>query len=212
MADLDNKIFPEIPVLERAQVVLASGSPRRKELMGRLMGAKGFRVVSTDIDESQLPDEAALPHVTRLAQSKALAGAKSLSESEQETLIIGADTIVVLDGRIYGKPANPTEAANYLSQLSGRNHQVTTAVAAVLVSAEGNITRQEVFTTTSEVEFRAITQAEIEWYVSTGEPTDKAGAYAIQGYGGLLISGVRGDYYNIVGLPVGALIELLMKF
>jgi len=212
MADIDNKFFPEIPVLERAQVVLASGSPRRKELMGRLMGVKGFKVISTDIDESQLPGEEPLPHVTRLAQSKAQAGAKQLSESGSETLVIGADTIVVLDGRIYGKPASPTEAANYLGQLSGRTHQVTTAVAVVLVSVKGEITQQEVFTTTSEVEFRAISQAEIEWYVATGEPNDKAGAYAIQGYGGLLIAGIKGDYYNIVGLPIGALIEKLRKF
>jgi septum formation protein len=212
MADIDSNIFPEIPVLERAQVVLASGSPRRKELMGRLMGAKGFKVVSTDIDESQLPGEEPIPHVTRLAQSKAQAGAKQLVEGGAETLIIGADTIVLMDGRIYGKPANQGEAASYLSQLSGRTHQVITAVAAVLVSAEREIIRQEVFNTTSEVEFRAITQAEVEWYVATNEPNDKAGAYAIQGYGGLLIAGIGGDYYNIVGLPIGALIELLRKF
>jgi septum formation protein len=151
-----------------------------------------------------------------LALSKAIAGGKLWFEKNEEAgkdiLVIGADTIVVLDNVVFGKPRDEAQAGNFLESLSGRTHLVITGFAVITMNRQKGIERQEVSHTVSEVEFRNISTAEINWYVATGEPADKAGAYAIQGYGGALIAAVRGDYYNVVGLPLGPLIEQLRKF
>ena len=180
-------------------IILASQSPRRRELLER-MGLAGFRVVSPDVDEHM---EEALPPaqlVCRLSQRKARAVREQVGD---EGLIIAADTVVALDGTVLGKPADELAAFKMLSTLSGVRHQVYTGLT-VLRGGEEH-TEYEV----TDVSFRELTQGEIEDYIRTGEPMDKAGAYGIQGYGALFISGIQGDYYNVMGLPVCRLGQLL---
>jgi len=180
---------PSIPQLP-ARLVLASASPRRRDLLAGLQ--LDFVVRSADIDESPFTDELPEDHVLRLAQAKAQAVA------EPGELVLAADTVVVLEDRILGKPANPAEAHQMLSSLTGREHDVYTGVAlfepdrGTLVSAADR----------SEVRIAALDEDEISWYVSTGEPLDKAGSYAIQGIGALFVERVVGNYTNVVGLPL----------
>ena len=182
-------------------IILASQSPRRRELLER-MGVRDFRVVTPDIDEHmdrELPPEEL---VRRISLEKALA----VQEQEGNTsIIIAADTVVALDGAVLGKPADESDAARMLSALSGRTHQVFTGLT-VACGADVRTVSEE-----TAVTFRPLTQAEIAAYVRTGEPMDKAGAYGIQGYGALLVEGIRGDYYNVMGLPVCRLGGLLME-
>lgn len=209
------EIYPEIPVLERAALALASASPRRRELLGRLVPEERFRIIAANVNEDLRAGEAPADYVRRLALEKAEAGSKlwvAASPNSEERLVIGSDTTVVLGDLIMGKPATKAEAAQMLSQLAGQTHQVITGVAALLLTDGQTVTRQESLTVCTEVEFLPLSQAEIDWYVATGEPMDKAGAYAIQGYGGALIAAVRGDYYNVVGLPLAPLIQLLRSF
>jgi septum formation protein len=205
-------LYPGLPVLETAQVALASGSPRRRELLARLLPPDRFRVLSADIDESVLPGEASTDYVRRLALTKARVGARlwlASNPAPGPKLVIAADTSVVLDEVIYGKPANPADAARMLAELAGRTHQVKTGFAVHLLGAASEPEQEESAVCTTDVELRSLSEAEINWYVATGEPLDKAGAYAVQGYGGTLVSAIRGDYYNVVGLPLVPLIELL---
>ncbi|MEI6046430.1 MAG: Maf family protein [Chloroflexota bacterium] len=210
---MNDKIYPEIPVLERASLALASASPRRRELLGRLVPS--FHLIAADIDETVQLGEVPLAYVRRLALEKAEAGARlwaTTSPATGERLIIGADTTVVLGDRLLGKPTSKEEAVWMLAQLSGQTHQVVTGVAVLLLTDQQILLRRESLTVATEVEFQPLRRAEIEWYVATGEPMDKAGAYAIQGYGGALIANIRGDYYNVVGLPLAPLINLLRAF
>lgn len=172
------------------RLVLASGSPRRKELLEGL--GLAFEVRPVDLDESPLDGERPLPHVQRLAQSKAEARA------EPGELVLAADTIVVLDDRILGKPTDPADAREMLRAIAGRRHEVLTGVA-VHLPAEG---RTEVAVDRSAVRIAEMSTAEIAWYVATGEPLDKAGSYAIQGLGALFVEEVDGNYTNVVGLPL----------
>jgi len=178
--------IPRLP----EQLVLASASPRRRDLLAGLQ--LDFEVRSAEIDESALTDELPEDHVLRLARAKAQAVARP------GELVLAADTVVVLEGRILGKPADPAEAQQMLSSLTGREHDVYTGVALfepdrdTLVSA----------TDRSEVRIAALDKDEISWYVSTGEPLDKAGSYAIQGLGALFVERVVGNYTNVVGLPL----------
>ena len=178
--------IPRLP----EQLVLASASPRRRDLLAGLQ--LDFEVRSAEIDESALTDELPEDHVLRLARAKAQAVARP------GELVLAADTVVVLEGRILGKPADPAEAQQMLSSLTGREHDVYTGVALfepdrdTLVSA----------TDRSEVRIAALDEDEISWYVSTGEPLDKAGSYAIQGLGALFVERVVGNYTNVVGLPL----------
>jgi septum formation protein len=208
-----NHFFPEIPLITKAEIVLASGSPRRQELLGRIVPPGKFSVFPVDLDESRLGDESPAIYVERLAVAKAQAGAKRWRDNpnftNQPTLVIGSDTTVALGTRIYGKPSDPEDAANMLRDLSGRTHQVITGLALALLSGDGKIIETKSTINTSQVTFRKLSESEIAWYVATGESTDKAGAYAIQGYGGVFISSINGDYSNIVGLPLGTLVDLL---
>jgi len=178
--------IPRLP----EQLVLASASPRRRDLLAGLQ--LDFEVRSAEIDESALTDELPEDHVLRLARAKAQAVARP------GELVLAADTVVVLEGRILGKPADPAEAQQMLSSLTGREHDVYTGVALfepdrdTLVSA----------TDRSEVRIAALDKDEISWYVSTGEPLDKAGSYAIQGLGALFVESIVGNYTNVVGLPL----------
>ena len=180
-------------------IILASQSPRRRELLER-MGLAGFRVVSPDVDEHMEEDLPPAQLVCRLSQRKARAVREQVGD---EGLIIAADTVVALDGAVLGKPADELAAFKMFSTLSGVRHQVYTGLT-VLRGGEEHIEYE-----VTDVSFRELTQGEIEDYIRTGEPMDKAGAYGIQGYGALFISGIQGDYYNVMGLPVCRLGQLL---
>lgn len=182
------------------QLVLASASPRRRELLA----AAGYRfaVVTADIDETPRREEAAAAYVARLAEAKAL----TVLDEHPDTLVIGADTTVVVDGDILAKPADAAEATAMLERLQGRAHEVLTGVA--LVAAGWS--RVTVAATT--VWFAAMTADEVAAYVSSGEPMDKAGAYGIQGRAARYVTRIDGSYSNVVGLPVAVVHELLAGY
>jgi septum formation protein len=183
-------------------VYLASGSPRRRELLQQI--GVSFRVVGMAVDEAVLPDEAPLAYVTRLAAAKAVAGWERSRDAHQVP-VLAADTAVVLDGKILGKPADGQDAEGMLRLLSGRTHEVLTAIA--LRTANGLQSR----ISRSEVTFRRIAAAEARAYWETGEPSDKAGAYAIQGRGAIFIADLRGSYSGVMGLPLFETAELLRE-
>ena len=174
------------------EIILASQSPRRRELLER-MGIKNFRIVTPDIDEHmerELPPEEL---VRRISAEKARAVRE---QAGMDAVVIAADTVVALDGAVLGKPADELEAFKMLSTLSGCRHQVYTGLT-VLRGEERHTVSEE-----TTVAFRELSEEEISCYIQTGEPMDKAGAYGIQGFGALLIEGIQGDYYNVMGLPV----------
>ncbi|AYG43644.1 septum formation inhibitor Maf [Pseudomonas sp. Leaf58] len=219
---------------------LASGSPRRRELLTQI--GVPFNVVSAPIDETPLPSESASAYVERLARAKAAAGLASLKDPVQglrgharshrsdavpeggaapvgagmpakgstaaleEAVVLGADTAVVLDGRILGKPENREDALAMLAELSGREHQVLTAVAL----SDGQ--RVHSLCVTSKVRFRVISADEAQRYWASGEPADKAGGYAIQGLGAVFVTELSGSYSAVVGLPLSETAELLGQF
>jgi septum formation protein len=179
--------------------VLASGSPRRRELLQGL--DVGFRVRPADLDESVLPGESPDEHVQRLAREKAAA------EAAEDELILAADTVVVIDGDILGKPDDADEARRMLSRLAGQRHTVFTGVAML----DGASRRRVQGLARTDVRIAAMTPAEVDWYVTTGEPLDKAGAYAIQGLGALFVEAIDGNYTNVVGLPIPLVKELFQR-
>ena len=182
------------------KIVLASQSPRRRQLLGQ-MGLE-FTTQSPEIDESAFHGRDARDLVETLSREKARWVAR---QQTPDTLVIGADTVVVLDGAILGKPRDGAEAQAMLAALSGRDHQVFTGV--TLCQGDRILTQAE----ETQVTFRPLTGQEIRQYVSTGEPMDKAGAYGIQGLGGLLVEGIRGNYFNVVGLPICRLGRMLAQ-
>ena len=185
---------------ELPKLILASTSPRRAEIL-RTVGWP-FAACPVDIDEARHPDEQAAIYVERLAQEKAQAAAQVRVAG---LTIIGADTVVVVDEEILGKPRDEDDARRMLRQLRGRWHQVLTGVALI----NGAPSEIRVAHETTEVKFAAMSEDEIDWYVSSGEQMDKAGAYAIQGLGARFIEGIRGDYFNVMGLPVRLLYKLV---
>ena len=185
-----------------AQIVLASGSPRRRELLERI-GITGFKVSAPNVDESVEDGLSPAEIVEQLSLRKARAAAKKAGPSD---LIIAADTVVALDGAVLGKPWDKGAAFAMLTALSGREHHVFTGVT-VLRGEEAATLHEE-----TAVTFRQLTPEEIRGYIATGEPMDKAGAYGIQGIGALLVSGIRGDYCNVMGLPVFRLGQILSSF
>ena len=178
------------------QLILASASPRRRELLS-LFGVP-FVIRVADIDETMDPRKAAFHEVGRVSRAKALA-----VEKDRDDVVIAADTIVVCEGRVLGKPHSEEEAVEMLSMLSGRDHQVMTGCTVV----KGD--RIETFTEVTDLHFRDLSQKEIEKYVASGEPMDKAGAYGIQGGAALFCQRLVGDYYNVMGLPVCRLGQVL---
>ncbi len=192
---------PIIMPAKEPKIILASASPRRAELL-KQMGVT-FELAPSRIDERPHPDEAPADYTTRIARAKAIAVARE----REAGLVIGADTIVVLDGCLIGKPGDDDDARRLLRQLSGRWHAVLTGVA--LYDLE---TRHEVADCEKTlVKFAQLTEREIEWYVNTGEPRDKAGAYGIQGFGGLFVDEIAGNYYNVVGLPIPLVYRLARR-
>lgn len=179
-------------------LVLASSSPRRAEIL-RTVGWP-FEALTANVDESQVPGESAVAYVKRLAREKAEAVALRTSG-----VVLGADTVVVVDGDILGKPRDEADARRMLRLLSARWHEVLTGVA--LVRAGASPEHVGAYERT-RVRFAPISDDEINWYVATGEPADKAGAYAVQGRAALFIEAVEGDYWNVVGLPVQLVYKL----
>ena len=177
-------------------LILASASPRRQELL-KLFGVP-FTVRVADIDETMDPGAAAFDEVARLSREKALAVPREIDD-----IVIAADTIVVCEGAVLGKPHNPAEAEEMLRLLSGRDHQVMTGCTIL----KGQ--HRETFTEVTDLHFRNLTEKEIRRYVESGEPMDKAGAYGIQGGAALFCEKMVGDYYNVMGLPVCRLGQVL---
>ena len=184
------------------QIVLASASPRRSELL-ELAGIR-FRVAPADIPEDPFPGEEAVPHALRLAEGKARAAAE---REESGRFFIGADTIVVLDGQIMGKPQDDADALRMLTNLSGREHEVVPAYS-VLDKISDTCIKRAVNT---KVIFKQLAEKEIQDYVKTGCPLDKAGAYAIQGGAAHFVREISGSYTNVVGLPTCELVETLQQ-
>ena len=178
------------------QLILASASPRRKELLGLFHVPFIIRVA--DIDETMDPAKSPFEEVARVSRLKALA-----VERETEDVVIAADTIVVCKGKVLGKPRSEQEAARMLQLLSGRDHQVMTGCTV----AKGD--QAVTFTEVTDLHFRSLSQKEIDAYVASGEPMDKAGAYGIQGGAALFCERMVGDYYNVMGLPVCRLGQML---
>ena len=179
------------------KLILASGSPRRKELLTAV--GWEFEAKTAGIDESVLPGEDPATYVKRLARSKAEAVAAKLTQG----LVLGADTTVVVDDEILGQPEDDDDARRMLRLLSGKWHEVMTGVAVLRVGGEWRVDCE-----TTCVCFAEMSEREIEWYISTGEARGKAGAYGIQGAAGLFIKEIEGDYFNIVGLPIRLVYEL----
>ncbi len=181
-----------------SQIILASRSPRRSELLAA--AGIAFDVLAADVDETPRPGEPPAAYVERLAIEKA----RAVFALRPLARVLGADTTVTIDGEILGKPADADEAFRMLRKLSGRAHEVHTGVA--LVSAAGVTSAVD----TTRVWFDAMTDEDISWYVATGEPMDRAGAYAIQGRAGRFIPRIEGSYSNVVGLPV-AMVSSILK-
>lgn len=205
--------------MEKIDIVLASGSPRRKELLER-EGVE-FTVRVSEVDESLEPDLLRQPEeaAKKLAERKARAVLEEmLNEAYMGTaMVVGADTMVVVDGAIYGKPEDEADARRILGELSGRAHQVITGVSVWLAGAPANEEDISIafrsFAETSHVVFKELDDELIERYIATGEPMDKAGAYGVQGKGGeMLVERVAGDFDNVVGLPVKRLIAEFQEF
>lgn len=183
------------------KIILASQSPRRRELLERI-GITEFEIIPAQGEEiatrSLTPDQL----VEELSRNKCA----EVAAARPEDLIIAADTVVAVNNRVLGKPRNEEDAARMLNVLSGRLHMVYTGVT---VSLRGETATEHEITS---VRFRPLTQANIIRYIATGEPMDKAGAYGIQGYGAVLVEGISGDYYNVMGLPVCRLARMLARF
>jgi septum formation protein len=188
-------------IIELPRIVLASASPRRAEIL-KTVGWP-FEALPVDIDETRREGEKAIDYVQRLAREKAHAAAARLAGS----IIIAADTTVTTDDHILEKPANAADAARMLRLLNNRWHKVMTGIALVNRETSRTIVAHE----ETEVKFAAMSEEEIDWYVNTGEPMDKAGAYAIQGLGARFIEEIKGDYFNVVGLPIRLVYEVFVE-
>jgi septum formation protein len=188
------------------KLILASASPRRAEIL-RNAGIQ-FEICSRDVDESRLDNESPGDYVCRLALAKAVSAAERNPNLDGDALIIGADTVVVVGSAILGKPASSDDAKRMLRSISGRVHEVHTGLA--LLETSGM--RQRVVQEITRVHFAHLGDQEIEGYIATGEPFDKAGAYAIQGLGGRYVTRIEGCYFNVMGLPLARLWTLLREF
>ena len=201
--------------MDKSSLVLASGSPRRKELLTQL--GYEFSVLVTDIEEQQQPDEDAQAYVKRLSLDKAKAALDLIAEQEPKSdslialgsnniVVLGSDTVVVSQGQVLEKPSDLADCKRMLTQLSDQRHQVMTAVS--VVSAD----KQKTEIVITDVWFKPLSEQEIEKYWQTGEPCDKAGSYGIQGLGGRFVTRIEGSYYAVVGLPLFETDQLLQEF
>jgi septum formation protein len=181
----------------REKLILASSSPRRKELLDAV--GWPYEAIVAGIDETLWPDEAPADYVQRLARSKA----EAVAQRVESGLVLGADTTVVVEKEILAQPVDDDDARRMLQLLNGKWHEVLTGVAAVRIGGETRVDFE-----TTRVRFAEMSEREINWYVATGEARGKAGAYGIQGAAGLFIEEIEGDYFNIVGLPIRLVYEL----
>ncbi|MDY8095964.1 Maf family protein [Paenibacillus polymyxa] len=195
---MDGKITPRI--------ILASTSPRRKELLAFLR--LPFEVVPSHADESTPESWTPQQIVETLAARKAQTVVNTVTQSKEAGLVIGSDTIVVLDGSVLGKPADHADAVRMLTALQGRTHRVYTGVACIHTGTGEVLVRHR----QTEVTMKPLSQEQIVAYVNTGEPSDKAGAYGIQGMGATLVESIQGCYFNVVGLPLSLLSDMLSDF
>ena len=186
---------------DQRKLILASQSPRRRYLLNQ--AGLEFEVIPSRFDEDQVPLTAPEDYVRILAKAKA----EGVANTHESDWIIGADTIVLMDGAVLGKPGSVDDARRMLHRLSGRIHQVLTGFA-VCCREKAHLFSQVV---TTDVYFKALSPDEVEWYIHTDEPFDKAGAYAIQGLGTFLVKAIKGSYTNVVGLPVCEVIEHLIR-
>ena len=186
-------------MIKLPKLVLASGSPRRSEIMNSV--GWEFTKVIPDIDESELEGETPESYVCRLA----LAKAETVACSHPDDVVLAADTTVVIDGKIIGKPIDTVDAKRMITMLSGNWHEVLTGIA---VTKNGTT---EVGLQRTRVKFAGMTEAEIDFLVEKGDPLDKAGAYAVQAQAALFIEGIEGDYWNVVGLPISLVYEMVMQ-
>ncbi|MBQ8144286.1 MAG: septum formation inhibitor Maf [Butyricicoccus sp.] len=182
------------------ELILASQSPRRRELLGLI--AADFSVCPADIDETMNAALSMHEQVADLSARKA----RAVAQEHPGAAVVGSDTVVVLDGVPLGKPVDEADAKRMLSALAGRAHEVVTGVALAL--PDGSVLQDA---TVTRVRFAPLAEGEIDWYISTREPMDKAGAYGIQGLGARFIEGIEGDYYSVMGLPVRRLYEMLQE-
>ena len=187
--------------IKQAKLILASKSPRRRYLLRQ--AGLDFEVLPSSIDESSILMEDPETYVRVLAESKA----RDISERFPDAWVIGADTVVVIDDTILGKPGSKVEARSMLMQLSGRIHRVLTGYCIRCKDANRSVSE----TVSTDVHFKSLSADEIDWYIRSGEPFDKAGAYAIQGLGTFLVKGIHGSYTNVVGLPVCEVLEFLIQ-
>jgi len=186
----------------RRQIILASASPRRRELL--IQAGISFTVRPADVDERVLSGETPEEHTARLAREKA----RVVARRREKGIVLAADTVVVIDRKILGKPADRQDALRMLTLLSGRKHRVVTTVAVLDAGTSRMVLRHAV----TGVWFRRLSRSEIEAYVATGEPLDKAGAYGIQERGSLLVERIEGCYFNVVGLPISLVGTMLAGF
>lgn len=185
----------------RFPIILASQSPRRRYLM-KQVGIE-FTVIASLCEERVDPGLSPEACVAQLAAQKAM----DIAVQNRDAWVIGADTIVVIDGKVLGKPSSKAQAISMLRQLSGRTHQVLTAFALIHLTSGKTICR----TVSTDVLFKPLSDAEIAWYIGTDEPFDKAGAYALQGIGAFMVKAVYGSYTNVIGLPICELVESLAE-
>lgn len=190
------------------KLILASGSPRRREILTDL--GYSFDVKTADFDESQVSLEKPPEGVQALALGKATAAAEE-TPVDTPTVFLGSDTVVALNDVVMGKPDDEEDAKAMLRSLSGKTHVVYTGVALVEKNERDEIVSHETFVEATEVTFFDLSDEEIDWYVGTGEPMDKAGAYGIQGLGRVLVEGIRGDYETVVGLPAARVYRALRE-
>jgi septum formation protein len=187
-------------------VILASASPRRAQILSD--AGLRFERVRADVSERRKPSESARNMTRRLAEAKARAVINKMRNKTVQAIVIGADTIVEVRGELLGKPQSPHDARKMLSKLAGRTHRVVTSVAAIRLPDHAQATATE----STRVRFARLTANEIEEYVRSGEPLDKAGAYGIQGIGGRFIEKIDGCYFNVVGLPLARFYRMLINF
>jgi septum formation protein len=189
-------------ITSNASFILASASPRRREILQSV--GLNFKIIPAHVNEDYIAGESPHKHVRRLSRDKAMA----VAEKHQDAWVLGADTIVVIDGIILGKPQNKTQAKNMLKKLSGREHKVFTGF--TIIHMESDFCETKVVQST--VRFKIISPDEMNWYIACDEPYDKAGGYALQGKGSYFIQSIRGSYTNVIGLPLCEVLEILKKF
>ena len=190
-------------MIKLPKLILSSGSPRRAEILTSV--GWEFEKITADIDETAFENENPVEYVLRLAKTKA----ETVAQKIENGLVLVADTTVVIDNEIIGKPIDLDDARNMLRKLSGKTHEVLTGVALVKIS-ENNLQTQVKFERT-KVKFEKLSESEINFLVEKGEPLDKAGAYAVQAQAALFIEGIEGDYWNVVGLPIHLVYQMLQE-